>query len=109
MWIGCGAFSVVRKTKSSVFASPPRCAGDDSFSSSVVRSRSLKLLLLLPLPRVSDSSARDPGVGYELMRSLFGIALLLPCALLAQPAESNVVFGTYSGLALLMDLQACFT
>ena len=30
-------------------------------------------------------------------------AVFLPCLLLAQPSESNVVFGTYSGLALLMD------
>src|SRR5690348_12234675 len=28
----------------------------------------------------------------------------LPCLLLAQPSESNVIFGTYSGLALLMDV-----
>ena len=28
----------------------------------------------------------------------------MPYALLAQPTESNVVFGTYSGLALLMDV-----
>ena len=38
------------------------------------------------------------------MRSLCAVALLMPCALWAQPAESNVVFGTYSGLALLLDV-----
>src|SRR5258705_970518 len=38
------------------------------------------------------------------MRSLFAVALFMTCDLLAQPAESNVVFGTYSGLALLMDV-----
>ena len=37
-------------------------------------------------------------------RSLRIAALLVPCALWAQPAESNVIFGTYSGLALLMDV-----
>ena len=31
-------------------------------------------------------------------------AVFLPCLLLAQPSESNVIFGTYSGLALLMDV-----
>jgi acetyl esterase/lipase len=36
--------------------------------------------------------------------SLLAAALLMPCALLAQPAESNVIFGAYSGLALLMDV-----
>src|ERR1044071_8319876 len=39
------------------------------------------------------------------MRSLLAAAFFLPCALLAQPAESNVVFGTVSGLALLMDVN----
>jgi acetyl esterase/lipase len=38
------------------------------------------------------------------MRSLLGLALLTNSLLLAQPAESNLVFGTYSGLALLMDV-----
>lgn len=37
------------------------------------------------------------------MRSLLALALA-PCALLAQPSESNVIFGAYSGLALLMDV-----
>ncbi len=31
-------------------------------------------------------------------------AAFLPCLLLAQPSESNVIFGAYSGLALLMDV-----
>ena len=44
-----------------------------------------------------------PGVVCKRMRSLFAAALL-PCALWAQPTESNVVFGAYSGLALLMDV-----
>lgn len=38
------------------------------------------------------------------MRSLLALALLVHCVTLAQPAESNVVFGSYSGLALLMDV-----
>src|SRR5436190_1288743 len=38
------------------------------------------------------------------MRGLFAAGLLMQCALLAQPSESNVIFGTYSGLALLMDV-----
>jgi acetyl esterase/lipase len=40
------------------------------------------------------------------MRSLLVAAFLLPCVLFAQPTptESNVVFGTYSGLALLLDV-----
>jgi acetyl esterase/lipase len=43
------------------------------------------------------------------MRSLVTLALLVPCTFLAQPVpgqptESNVIFGTYSGLALLMDV-----
>src|SRR5687768_1583264 len=38
------------------------------------------------------------------MRSLLRLALLVPCTLVAQPTESNVIFGTYSGLALLMDV-----
>jgi len=38
------------------------------------------------------------------MRSLLALALLAPCSLFAQPSESNVVFGTYSGLALLLDV-----
>jgi acetyl esterase/lipase len=38
------------------------------------------------------------------MRFLSAVALLLPCSLLAQPTESNVIFGAYSGLALLMDV-----
>ena len=37
------------------------------------------------------------------MRSFLAVALLVPAALLAQSAESNIIFGTYSGLALLMD------
>jgi acetyl esterase/lipase len=37
------------------------------------------------------------------MRSLLALALL-PCAAFAQPSESNLIFGTYSGLALLMDV-----
>ena len=40
----------------------------------------------------------------ELMRLLFTAALLMPSILFAQPTESNVIFGTYSGLALLMDV-----
>src|SRR3954447_20322930 len=40
----------------------------------------------------------------DQMRLLFACALLMPCALVAQPSESNGVFGTYSGLALLMDV-----
>jgi acetyl esterase/lipase len=39
-----------------------------------------------------------------MMRPLLAFALVMPWALVAQPAESNVVFGTYSGLALLMDV-----
>ncbi|MEO8129982.1 MAG: hypothetical protein ABJF23_23495 [Bryobacteraceae bacterium] len=38
------------------------------------------------------------------MRPLLAVALLLPSTLLAQSTESNVIFGTYSGLALLMDV-----
>ena len=38
------------------------------------------------------------------MRPLLALALLMPCTLPAQPAESNVIFGSYSGLALLMDV-----
>ncbi len=38
------------------------------------------------------------------MRSLLTLALLAPCSLFAQPSESNIVFGTYSGLALLLDV-----
>jgi acetyl esterase/lipase len=38
------------------------------------------------------------------MRFLSAVTFLLPCALLAQPTESNVIFGAYSGLALLMDV-----
>lgn len=38
------------------------------------------------------------------MRLLFVAAFVMRCALLAQPMESNVIFGTYSGLALLMDV-----
>jgi acetyl esterase/lipase len=38
------------------------------------------------------------------MRSLLALAIVAPCALFAQPTESNVVFGTYSGLALLLDV-----
>src|SRR5918999_5536897 len=38
------------------------------------------------------------------MRTVFALALFLPCAALAQPAETNVVFGSYSGLALLLDV-----
>src|ERR1044072_8958053 len=38
------------------------------------------------------------------MRFLLGLALLAPCYLFAQPSEPNVVFGTYSGLALLLDV-----
>src|SRR5436309_14277315 len=38
------------------------------------------------------------------MRSFLAVALLVPSALLAQSAESNIIFGTYSGLALLMDV-----
>src|ERR1051325_690551 len=37
------------------------------------------------------------------MRSLLAVMLLAPCALVAQ-SDPNVVFGTYSGLALLMDV-----
>ena len=40
----------------------------------------------------------------KLVGSLLAAALLFQCALLAQPAESNVIFGAYSGLALLMDV-----
>jgi acetyl esterase/lipase len=40
----------------------------------------------------------------KMVRLLLTAALLMPCALLAQPAGSNVIFGTYSGLALLMDV-----
>jgi acetyl esterase/lipase len=39
------------------------------------------------------------------MRMLCALALFLPCAALAQPTESNVVFGSYSGLALLLDVH----
>src|SRR5690348_17058993 len=38
------------------------------------------------------------------MRSLLALSVLIPCSLLAQPSETNVIFGTYSGLALLMDV-----
>jgi acetyl esterase/lipase len=38
------------------------------------------------------------------MRTLCAIALLLPWVSAAQPSESNVVFGSYSGLALLLDV-----
>jgi acetyl esterase/lipase len=38
------------------------------------------------------------------MRTICAIALLLPWAAAAQPSESNVVFGSYSGLALLLDV-----
>src|SRR5689334_6203854 len=38
------------------------------------------------------------------MRSFCAMVLLMPCVLAAQPAQSNVVFGTYSGLALLLDV-----
>ena len=38
------------------------------------------------------------------MRTLVAAGLLCHCAVLAQPTESNVIFGTYSGLALLMDV-----
>jgi acetyl esterase/lipase len=39
------------------------------------------------------------------MRCLCVVTLLaIPCGLWAQPAESNVVFGTYSGLARLLDI-----
>ena len=38
------------------------------------------------------------------MRTLVLAGLLCHCALPAQPTESNVIFGTYSGLALLMDV-----
>ena len=35
---------------------------------------------------------------------LYLAAAFLPCLLPAQPSESNVIFGAYSGLALLMDV-----
>jgi acetyl esterase/lipase len=38
------------------------------------------------------------------MRLLLASILLAPWILTAQPSESNVIFGTYSGLALLMDV-----
>ncbi|MDZ4802255.1 MAG: alpha/beta hydrolase [Bryobacteraceae bacterium] len=38
------------------------------------------------------------------MRTLLFFALLLPCAAQQQPSETNVIFGTYSGLSLLMDV-----
>jgi acetyl esterase/lipase len=38
------------------------------------------------------------------MRSLLALALLGACSLHAQPTESNVIFGAYSGLALLLDV-----
>jgi acetyl esterase/lipase len=38
------------------------------------------------------------------MRILCAVALLLPWTVAAQPTESNVVFGSYSGLALLLDV-----
>jgi acetyl esterase/lipase len=38
------------------------------------------------------------------MRSPLLAIALMPCALLAQPSDSNVIFGSYSGLALLMDV-----
>lgn len=38
------------------------------------------------------------------MKCLLALAMLLPCVSRAQPSESNVIFGTYSGLALLMDV-----
>jgi len=44
------------------------------------------------------------GVVYGKMRSPFFAIALMPCALLAQPSDSNVIFGSYSGLALLMDV-----
>lgn len=44
------------------------------------------------------------GVVYVDMRFLLAFALLPGFALSGQRAESNVVFGSYSGLALLMDV-----
>src|SRR6186997_2270593 len=38
------------------------------------------------------------------VRTLLFAALLMPCVVPAQPAESNVIFGTVSGLALLLDV-----
>lgn len=38
------------------------------------------------------------------MRTLLALALLGPGSLFAQPTESNIVFGSYSGLALLLDV-----
>jgi acetyl esterase/lipase len=40
----------------------------------------------------------------KTVRSLLTTALLMTCAVLAQPVESNEIFGAYSGLALLMDV-----
>jgi acetyl esterase/lipase len=54
-------------------------------------------------PNCLQSRGLHGGVVYEAMRSLV-LALLTHCALLAQPSESNVIFGTFSGLALLMDV-----
>jgi len=52
-------------------------------------------------------TGRAAAVAHEYsrveMRTLYA-ALLMPLALMAQPSESNIVFGTYSGLALLMDV-----
>ena len=52
-------------------------------------------------------TGRAAAVAHEYsrveMRTLYA-ALLMPLALMAQPTESNIVFGTYSGLALLMDV-----
>src|SRR5262245_27338942 len=54
----------------------------------------------------STSSAPSPAI--ENLRSCqvrsLVVALLFSGAVLAQPAESNVVFDTFSGLALLMDV-----
>lgn len=44
------------------------------------------------------------GVRYDNMRLLRVLILLVPCVVFAQPTEPNVIFGTYSGLALLMDV-----
>ena len=53
-------------------------------------------------PPIERFSLRSESM--RTFRSLRIAALLVPCALWAQPAESNVIFGTYSGLALLMDV-----
>src|SRR5262245_24261592 len=78
--------------------------------------RALSRLLGEDWPRtLEDGGAQSSGkthrraaaVAHEYsrveMRTLYA-ALLMPLTLLAQPSESNIVFGAYSGLALLMDV-----